>query len=65
MTKAVELTASPKDLGAETFLERREVGIVNVGGAGTVTVDGTDYPMAKLDGLYVGKGAQSVTFSSS
>ena len=64
VTKAVELTASPKDLGAETFLERREVGIVNVGGAGTVTVDGTDYPMAKLDGLYVGKGAQTVTFSS-
>ena len=65
VTKAVELTASPKDLGAETFLERREVGIVNVGGAGTVTVDGTDYSMAKLDGLYVGKGAKSVTFKSS
>ena len=64
VTKALELTASPKDLGADYFLERREVGIVNVGGAGTVTVDGTDYPMAKLDGLYVGKGAQSVQFKS-
>ncbi len=64
VTKALELTASPKDLGADYFLERREVGIVNVGGAGSVTVDGTDYPMAKLDGLYVGKGAQSVQFKS-
>ncbi len=64
VTKSLELTASPKDLGADYFLERREVGIVNVGGAGTVTVDGSDYSMAKLDGLYVGKGAQSVQFKS-
>ncbi len=64
VTKTLDLTASPKDLGADYFLERREVGIVNVGGAGTVTVDGTAYPMAKLDGLYVGKGAKSVQFTS-
>ncbi len=64
VTKSLELTASPKDLGADYFLERREVGVVNVGGAGTVSVDGTDYPMSKLDGLYVGKGAKSVQFAS-
>lgn len=65
VSKSLELTASKQDLGTDTFLERRELGVVNVGGAGTVAVDGTDYPMAKLDGLYVGKGAQSVQFKSS
>ncbi len=64
VSKPLELTASPKDLGADYFLERREVGIVNVGGAGVVTVDGQKYPMSKLDGLYVGKGARSVSFAS-
>lgn len=58
------LTADPKELGADFFLQRREVGIVNVGGAGRITVDGTAYEMDKLDGLYIGMGAQDVTFAS-
>jgi len=60
----LELTADPKDLGAAFFLERREVGIVNVGGPGQVTVDGQSYAMQKLDGLYVGRGAREVCFLS-
>src|SRR5688500_10866441 len=61
---SVALTASPKDLGAEFFLQRREVGIINVGGGGSVSVDGAAYHMTKCDGLYVGMGAQDVQFSS-
>ncbi|MCQ3930621.1 MAG: 5-dehydro-4-deoxy-D-glucuronate isomerase [Chloroflexi bacterium] len=62
-TQPIELTASPKDLGAEFFLARREVGIVNVGGRGTVTVDGTVYSLEKLDCLYIGMGTRSVCFA--
>ena len=58
------LAGDPKELGSAYFLERREAGIINVGGAGTVTVDGAAYAMSQCDGLYVGLGARVVEFSS-
>jgi len=61
----LKLAVDPKEIGADYFLERRELGVVNVGGDGTVSVDGTAYPMSKLDGLYVGMGAKDVQFASS
>lgn len=63
VTKPVELTGA-KELAAETFLERRELGVINVGGAGKVTVDGAAYQMNARDGLYVGMGAKSLAFES-
>jgi len=50
--------------GTHFFLERREAGIFNVGGAGRVTVDGAVYPMGYKDCLYLTKGAKDVVFAS-
>jgi 4-deoxy-L-threo-5-hexosulose-uronate ketol-isomerase len=60
-----ELTLETEpELRSEYFLERRELGILNVGGAGSVVVDGKSFEMGKLDCLYVGRGSKAVTFSS-
>ena len=51
-------------LKASYFCERREVGVINVAGAGTVTVDGVEYKMNFKDALYIGKGSKDVNFKS-
>ncbi|TSA61383.1 MAG: 5-dehydro-4-deoxy-D-glucuronate isomerase [Sediminibacterium sp.] len=52
------------ELKAAYFLERRELGIINVGGAGIVTADGIDYEISRLESVYLGKGTSNVSFSS-
>jgi len=61
--KTVPLGNYP-NLRAEYFLERREIGIINVAGDGEITADGKVYPLKKLDCLYIGKGVKEVSFAS-
>ncbi|MDE3234763.1 MAG: 5-dehydro-4-deoxy-D-glucuronate isomerase [Bacteroidota bacterium] len=53
-----------EELKAEYFLERREIGIINLGGEGTVKADGETYNIQKLECVYLGKGTQEVSFAS-
>lgn len=52
------------ELKSSYFLERREMGIINVGGKGRIEADGKIYELAKLDCLYVGKGVEKIVFES-
>ena len=53
-----------RELRAEFFLERRELGVLNIGGPGRVSVDGATHAMHPADGLYLGRGCREVRFES-
>lgn len=53
-----------KELASDYFCQRREVGVINIGAAGTVVVDGQSFPMTNKDSLYIGRGSKEVAFSS-
>ena len=54
-----------KQLGVSYFLERRELGVINIGGPGVIEVDGKSWEIGQQEALYVGQGAQNVVFRSS
>jgi len=55
-----------KELAADYFCQRREAGVLNIGGGpGKITVDGTEYEMQRLDCLYIGRESKKVLFESS
>jgi len=53
-----------KDLASDYFAQRREVGVINIGGAGKIEVDDIVYEMSNLDSLYIGRGSKGIKFSS-
>jgi 4-deoxy-L-threo-5-hexosulose-uronate ketol-isomerase len=55
---------APEEFASRSFTERRELGILNIGGDGAVTVDGTVRAMSKRDMVYVGRGQHDVSLSS-
>lgn len=63
VNKSLSLEASD-ELRADYFLQRRELGIINIGGEGKVTLDGTVYNVKHNDGMYVGMGVKEVKFES-
>ena len=54
-----------KSMGVDYFLERREMGVINVGGEGIVLIDGEEFKLNNKDGLYIGKGNKDIIFKSS
>jgi len=62
---ASELTLTAgKELRAAYFLERRELGVINIGGKGSIIVDGREYIVEHRDGMYIGMGAKDISFKS-
>lgn len=61
--KPLTLTAG-EELRADYFLERREMGVINIGGIGTITVDGKEYEVGYKEGMYIGMRSKNIIFSS-
>ncbi len=62
-TEPLEIILS-KELGVDYFLERRELGVINIGGPGSIVIDGEESEMKKQDGYYIGKETKQVLFKS-
>ncbi len=63
VSKELVLTAGD-ELRAEYFLQRREMGVINIGGAGVITIDGKKYTVDYKQGMYIGMGSRDISFAS-
>ena len=62
--KPLRLVSSKKEMSADYFAERREIGIFNVGGDGKIKADDREFAVGYKDAVYVGRGTKEITFSS-
>jgi len=62
--KQLELKSSKKEMAAKYFAERREVGVINIGGKGSIIVDKKEYKMNYRDALYISLGSKKILFKS-
>jgi 4-deoxy-L-threo-5-hexosulose-uronate ketol-isomerase len=62
--KSLKLLASKKEMAAEYFTERREIGVINIGNKGSIILDGKEYSMDNKDALYIGRGTKQIEFLS-
>ncbi|MDF1568954.1 MAG: 5-dehydro-4-deoxy-D-glucuronate isomerase [Spirochaetaceae bacterium] len=53
-----------KELGVDFFLARREMGVINIGGQGSISINGKKYPVGSREGMYIGMGSKDVVFAS-
>lgn len=64
VSQKLTLKVDRKEMAADYFCQRREVGVLNIGGKGKITIDGGQFVMDNLDCLYIGKGSEDVVFAS-
>ena len=64
LNQPLKLLASKKEMAADYFADRREIGIINIGGTGKIKADGKTYSMENKDGLYIGRGTKDIEFES-
>jgi len=62
--KKLKLEASKKEMSADFFAERREIGVINIGNEGAILADGKEYKMEHKDSLYIGRGTKEIEFTS-
>jgi 4-deoxy-L-threo-5-hexosulose-uronate ketol-isomerase len=60
----LKLEASKKEMAADYFCERREIGVMNIADKGSIIIDGTEYKMNYRDALYIGRGSKNIEFKS-
>src|SRR6056297_2696785 len=60
----LKLEADQETVAADYFCQRREVGVLNIGGSGKAIVDGESYSIDNLNVLYIGRGSRKISFES-